>query len=157
MRNHFALIILTTLGALASPCSAADDLGAFYSSLRGVFTKHYPAVTIGTKDRTATFDHDTRLFMIHEAFKTGEWQDAREQRGPKKGGIYCEIASESGPYHGAAVVPQTFDKHYFNVLLLAPYSKRLDRHLHVRLSYPADASKEFLRDFTEAINQFNEY
>lgn len=157
MHNSFVLIILATLGLLASPCPAADYLDAFYSSLRRVFITYYPAATVSTKANTATFEHDTRLFMIHDALKTGEWQEAREQRGPNKGGVYCEIVSESGIYKGAAVVSQTFDGHYFTIQFLAPYSKRLDRHLHVRLSYPTDASKEFLREFTEAVNRFNDH
>ncbi len=157
MRIHFVLLIVTVFRLLASQSQAADDLDAFYSSLRTVFTKHYPAVTVSTRDKTVTFDYDTRLFLIHEPLKTGEWQDATEQHGPKKDGVFCEIVSESGIYSGAAEVPQTFDKRYFSVLLLVPYSKRLDRHLHVRLSYPADASKDFLREFTEAINRFNDY
>jgi hypothetical protein len=152
--RHFITLVCILAATIAN---AADDLSGFYSSLRTVFTKHYPAVKMSTKDKTVTFDHDTRLFMIHEALKTGEWQEAREQRGPKKAGVYCEIVSESGPYNGAAVVPQAFNKHYFTVLLLAPYSRRLDRHLHVLLSYPADASKEFLREFTDTVNKFNDY
>ncbi len=157
MRTHYVLLIVAALRLLAWPCSAADDVSAFYSSLRSVFAKHYPAASFSTKDNTVTFDHATRLFMIHAPLKNGEWQDATEQRGPKKGGVYCEIVPQSGSYRGAAVVPQTFDERYFTVLLLAPYSKRLDRHLHVRLSYPGDASKEFLREFTETINRFNDY
>ena len=136
---------------------AANDVDAFYARLGAVLSKHYPQGAISTAEERWRFDANTRLFMIHEPLKTGEWQDAREQRGPKRGGIYCEIVSESGPYLGAAVVPQTFDKRYFTVLLLAPYSKRLDRHLHVLLSYPGDATKDFLREFTEAVNRFEGY
>jgi len=157
MRSYIAPVIVFTLLMLRFACLAAEDLNSFYSSLGAVFTKHYPAVTVSAKGETVTFDHRTRLFMIHAPLKTGEWQDAAEQRGPTKGGVYCQIVSERGLYRGAAVVPQTFDKHYFTVLLLAPYSKRLDRHLHVLLSYPADASKEFLREFTDTVNKFNDY
>jgi hypothetical protein len=157
MRVYLVLLIVATLRLLGCTCSAADDLSAFYASVRSVFIKHYPAAKASTQDETVIFDHETRLFMIHEPLKTGDWQDAREERGPKKGGIYCEIASERGAYKGAAVVPQTFDTRYFTVLILAPYSRRLDRHLHVRLSYPADASREFVREFTETASRFNDY
>ena len=153
LRNLIVIVCIL----VASRAYAADDLSGFYSTLRTVFAKHYPAVTVSNKGETITFDHDTRLFLIHYPLKTGEWQDAVERRGPKKGGVFCEIVSESGIYNGAAVVPQTFDERYFSVLLLAPYSKRTDCHLHVRLSYPAGVSKEFLREFTEAINRFNAY
>lgn len=156
MKLSWRLIILLCI--FASPVAhAADSLSDFYASLRTVFAKHYPTATVTARDQSMTFEHDTRIFLIHDAFKTGEWQDATEQRGPKKSGIYCQIVAQSGPYKGAAAVPQTFDKRYFSVLLLAPYSKRLNHHLHVRLSYPAGASKEFLQEFAEAINTFEGY
>lgn len=60
---------------------AAAEAGAFHSSLRAVFTKYYPAATISSKDHTTTFDFNTRLFMIHTQIKTGERQDAVEERG----------------------------------------------------------------------------
>jgi hypothetical protein len=157
MRSHFAALIFAIVILHAAKCPAADDLAAFYTSLRAVFAKHYPAVVFSAEDKQARFEHRTQVFMIHEPLKTGEWQEAREQRGPRKGGIYCEIVPTSGPYVGAAAVPQTFDKRYFRLLLLAPYSKRLDQHLYVRLSYPADASNEFLREFTEVIKNFSAY
>lgn len=131
------------------------NIDDFYSSVRKIIAEHFPRATDSNTDTTITFDYNTRLFKIHEPSKIGEWQDASEERGPKRGGIFCEIVSEAGVYNGQAEVPQTFDKGYFRVLLLAPYSKRLDRHLHVLLSYPADTSKDFLREFTEAINTFN--
>jgi hypothetical protein len=50
------------------------------------------------------------------------------------------------------VVPQTFDKRYFRVLLLAPYSPKRDAHLIVHLAYPRDVHPEFLKQFTELVN-----
>lgn len=96
MRVHFAHLVFVAWSLVASKCAAADDLSACYYSLRTVVIKYYPAATFPTKDKTVTFEHDTRLFSIHEPLKTGEWQDAREQRGPKRGGIYCEIISGTG-------------------------------------------------------------
>ena len=154
--DHYMIYYLSgkRIAPSADPVDSIDD---FYSTVRKVIAKHYPAVAVSNTDTTLTFDWNTQLFKIHEPTKTGEWQDATEQRGPKRGGVFCEIVSEAGVYNGQAEVPQTFDKGYFRVLLLAPYSKRLDRHLHVLLSYPADASKDFLREFTEAVNQFNAF
>ena len=54
-------------------------------------------------------------------------------------------------------MPQIFDKRYFAVLLLAPYSPKRDAHLTVRLAYPQDVSPEFLKQFTELINSFEKY
>jgi len=63
----------------------------------------------------------------------------------------------SGKYLGAAMVPQTFDKRYFTLLVMAPYSNARDAHLYTHLSYPADASKIFLSEFTDLVTRFAEY
>lgn len=136
---------------------AAYETAAFCASLQGVFTKYYPKVKYSTKEGTVIFDHDTQIFMIRVRLKNGEFRGSRPERGPKEGGIYCEIVPQTGVYRGAAVPNQKFNRHDFTVLLLAPYSKRLDRHLHVRLFYPPDTSNEFLREFTAAVNKFSNY
>jgi len=38
--------------------------------------------------------------------------------------------------------------------VLAPYSKRLDRHLYIYLKYPSDVSKDFLKEFFQLVNRF---
>ena len=143
---------------------AADDealenpaLKQFYSELRTLFRRYYPKATSHLLKDKIHFEHDTRLFIVHEALKTGEWQDPWEERGPKPGGILCDIALQKGQYQGAALVPQTFDKRYFRVLLLAPYSSKRDVHLEVHLAYPRNVSVEFLKQFTELINDFGKY
>ena len=39
---------------------------------------------------------------------------------------------------------------------MAPYSPRRDAHLSVSLSYPADASDDFLRGFRALMKEFEE-
>lgn len=85
--------------------------------------------------------------MVHEPLKTGEWQDAFEMKGPNRGGILGDITLEEGPYQGAAEVPQSFDKRYFTMLLMAPDLPALGGHLRVELWYPADVDGGFLRQF----------
>ena len=149
---------------MAPPVRAADDgtlqnpaLKRFYSELRTLFQRHYPKATSHLLKDKIHFEHDTRVFIVHEPYKTGEWQDPWEERGPKPGGIHCDITLEKGAWQGAAVVPQTFDKRYFAVLLLAPYSPKRDEHLTVHLAYPQDVSPEFLKQFTELIDSFEKY
>lgn len=132
-------------------------LKPFYLEMRGIFRRYYPKATSHLLKDTIHFEDETRLFIVHEGLKTGEWQDPWEERGPKSGGILCDITLQQGRYHGAAGVPQTFDKRYFKVLLLAPYSSQEDVHLAVRLAYPRDVSDGFLTQFTELANDFGEY
>ena len=63
----------------------------------------------------------------------------------------------SGKYLGAAAVPQAFDKRYFTLLVMAPYSEARDAHLYTHLLYPPDASKAFLSEFADLVKRFAEY
>ena len=132
-------------------------LKKFYSELRGLVRRHYPHATSHLLKDTIHFEHDTRVFIVHEPLKTGEWQDPWEERGPKPGGILCDLELRKGKYGGAAAVPQTFDKRYFTVWLLAPYSAKHDCHLYVHLYYPRDVSAEFLNQFGELVRDFEKH
>src|SRR5207244_7309739 len=103
------------------------------------------------------FEFNTRKFWIHDPHLNGEWQDAHEEIGPRKGGIVGLLEWRDGPYGGMAAVPQTFDKRYFNMLMTAPQSKKLDKHLMVFLKYPRDVPKGFLEEFEKVNNGFGEF
>jgi hypothetical protein len=170
-RKHLAqavrrsLLFAVLLPALiATPARAADSdalqdpaLKRLYAEFQLLFRKYYPNVTSHLLTNTMHFEHDTRAFIVHEPLRTGEWQDPRETRGPKLGGILCDIALQKGPYQGAAMVPQTFDKRYFRLLIMAPYSRKHDAHLYVHLAYPGNVSGEFLRDFTGLVTDFERH
>ena len=159
------LLLLSFVCALiAAPTSAAEGetlqnpaLERFYSELRTLFRKYYPKATSHLLKDTIHFEHDTRVFLVHEPLKTGDWQDPRETRGPKPGGIVCDITLQKGEYRGAAVVPQTFDKRYFKVLVMASYSPKRDVHIYVHLSYPGNVSTDFLKEFADLVNGFETY
>lgn len=142
-----------SLPALADPPTkpARETL---FKDVRKLVLKHYPKASISMKDETIHVEYNTRKYMIHEPLLTGEWQDAHEEVGPQKGGVYADIELRPGTYRGMAVVPQSFDKRYFTLLLLAPYSKKLDHHLYVHLKYPRDVSKEFLDEFRALTDNF---
>jgi hypothetical protein len=161
MRLPFVVLLLGCLLAGAGRTAADDspkpDLKPLLEEVRKLVEKHYPKATVTLKDQTIQFEFNTRKFMIHEPTLTGEWQDAREEAGPKKGGIYGRIEFRPGEYMEMVAVPQTYDKHYFLVLLTAQSSKKLDHHLFVYLSYPRDASKEFLKEFEGLVYGFEKH
>ena len=53
--------------------------------------------------------------------------------------------------------PQTLDRLYFKVLMLAPESTKFDSTLIVDLKFPNTADPEFLAKFKELINGFEAY
>src|SRR5438046_1774839 len=129
------LLCLICLACLGPPATGAEDealqnpaLRRFYSELHTLVHRHYPKSTSHLLKDKIHFEYDTRVFIVHETYKTGEWQDPWEERGPKPGGILCDLALKKGRYEGAAMVPQTFDKRYFKVWLMAPYSAKHDTH-----------------------------
>lgn len=140
----------------AQAADSKPDLTSLSKKVEELVVKHFPKAKYSwTRDgSTIHFEHNTRVFMIHEPDKFGEWQDAREERGPQKGGILCAIELRKGEYKGAAAVPQEFDKRYFTLYLAAPYSKKLDHHLYINLKYPKDVSKDFLKEFKQLMNEF---
>jgi len=162
--NFVPLVVSFLFALIAAPTSAAEGetlqnpaLERFYSELRTLFRKHYPKATSHLLKDQIHFEHDTHVFLVHEPLKTGDWQDPRETRGPKPGGILCDITLRKGEYRGAAVVPQTFDKRYFKVLVMASYSPKRDVHLYVHLSYPGNVGTDFLKEFADLVNGFEKY
>jgi len=147
--------ILITLSARAADDSALQNpaFKGFYSELKTLFRKHYPQSTSHLFKDSVHFESDTRVLVVHEETMNGDWQDPWETRGPKPGGILGEIRFMKGNYQEHAAGPQTFDKRYFKILLLAPYSKKHDAHIVVRLSYPRNVQEDFLKEFTKLVNE----
>jgi len=133
------------------------DLQPLEAEVRKLVEKHYPKGKVTLTDQTIHFEFNVRKFMIHEPLLTGEWQDAHEELGPQRSGIYGDIELRAGEYGGMAVVPQSLDKRYFTLLLLAPSSKKLDHHLYVHLKYPRNVPKEFLKEFERLMDDFEKH
>jgi hypothetical protein len=160
-RLPFFVLALCSLLALVGRTAADDapkpDLKPFVEEVRKLVEKHYPNAEVTLKDQTIHFEFNTRKFLIHEPLLNGEWQDAHEEDGPQKSGIYGDVELRAGQYMGMAAVPQSIDKRYFTLLLTAPSSKKLDHHLYVHLKYPRDVSKEFLKEFEGLVNGFEKH
>lgn len=161
MRFRFDMIAVCCLLTLAGEAAAQEprkpDLKPLLEPVRKVVQKYYPKAQVTLKDDTIHFEFNTRKFMIHNPTLTGEWQDAYEEPGPQKGGIHGEIEIRPGEYGGMAALPQTFNKHYFSLLMTAPHSKKLDCHLMVYLKYPRDVPKAFLEEFQTLVNGFEKH
>ena len=131
--------------------------GSFNSHVRRLVRRHYPQATSHVLGNKIHFEYDTRLFIVHEPLKNGRWQDPWEQRGPKKDGILGQIEFRRGRYGGAALAPQVFEKPYFRILLLAPYSEECDCHLYTHLTYPTTTDPKFLQGFQTTVDNFEKF
>jgi hypothetical protein len=151
-------ILLTALLAMTAQPAQSDDapkeLNALYDRVQKVISTTYPKATFERNGTLFTAKYKTRKFMIHLPLKTGEWQEARETEGPDRGGIMCSIQYSKGKFMGAAMVPQTFDRFYYQSHLMAPYNKKLDAHLIAHLNYPANTPPEVLTQWTKTVESF---
>ena len=50
-----------------------------YHQFGSLFKKYYPDVTSHLLKDEMQFEHDTRIFLVHEPFMTGGWQDPIEE------------------------------------------------------------------------------
>jgi hypothetical protein len=161
MRSRLVVLAMGCSIVASTRASADDapkpDLRPLSEEVRKLVEKHYPNAKVTLKDDLIHFEFNARKFMIHEPLLTGEWQDAHEEPGPQKGGIYGDIELHTGPCGGMAAVPQAFDKRYFTNLLLAPYAKKLDHHLLIHLKYPRNVPKEFLEEFRSLMDEFQKH
>lgn len=140
-----------TSGAGARAAAPSPTLSDLLVRLRPVLQRYYPDAQSRLRGDLLEFEHDTRVFLIHGRLKTGEWQEARETRGPNSGGIVGTIELRTGRYDGAAVLPQTFDNRYFETLVMAEASDDESQYLYVHLSYPDSVKSGFLAEFREVV------
>jgi hypothetical protein len=135
----------------APPALPAPVLPKLRWRLRRVLETYYREAFARVDGDVLVIEHKTRAFLIHHPLKTGEWQEARETRGPDRGGILARIELRSGRYDGAAVLPQTFDDRYFKTLVMAEAAPDGSSYLYVHLSYPDDANPAFLAEFQDLV------
>lgn len=140
--------------AVPSRCEEKTLDDKLIANVQRLLLEYYPKAECTRKDNRFECRFNTRTFMIHNALKTGEWQEARPQEGPNRGGILCTISSDTGPWNGAAMVPQTFDYRYFTSLLMAPYNKKENKHLVAHLNYPDNVERQLLQRYTKLIDSF---
>lgn len=130
------------------------EVEQLFTKLEALLLEFYPQATVTRKTNGFECRFNTRSFLIHHALKTGEWQEARAQEGPNRGGILCSVSDSAGRYAGAAMVPQQFEYRYFSSLLMAPYNKKIDRHLIAHLNFPDNVKPQLIRRYSELITSF---
>jgi hypothetical protein len=148
-----------------SPAYSAT-LSVVYTKLEPLFKKYYPsAVMTNTGVDGLCFEYAVTNYDFSVPVQPGDGakHENPSQKGPRHGGILCKVYPEKGQYAGQLLLfprgdgqygPHLIDRKVYKQLLLAPYSAKRDVHLWVSLSYPPDASDDFLREFRALMNDF---
>lgn len=80
------------------------------------------------------------------------------EQGPDWGGILFDIDLKDGQYSGVHAVPKKFNEYsYYHVMLYAPYSTKLNKHLETRIAYPFDVPPDFLKRFIFLVENFDQH
>lgn len=151
-----AFVVTTPAGraeAIAGAVEPSAVLSEIASRLNPIFQRHYPGTKSQIGSDRIVFEHDTRVFLIHVPLKTGEWQEAREIKGPNRNGILCTIELRDGRYDGAAVLPQTFNERYFETTVSQMPSLDGTRCLYVHLSFPSGVQVGFQKEFWDVMRK----
>jgi hypothetical protein len=146
----------------------ASMLADVYTRLKPIFQKYYPAATMTNAAVNGLhFEYEVTNFDFSTPTQPGSGakQENPIQTGPKHVGILCSVYLEKCKYAGQRImgfVPVNagqfaeglVDRKEYKQLLLVPYSTKRDAYLWVVLSYPSDASDEFLKEFREVVKNF---
>ena len=94
-----AMVFTGSLSAKAQESGRSlPSLAPFYNDLGSLVRNYYPEASLTNGDHSIHFEYRARDFMIHEPLMTGDWQDARTERGPNTKGVVCDITLLSGKY-----------------------------------------------------------
>ena len=162
--KYFLAAILGAIVTLALPVivtaqdTALPSLDRFSIKMKQMLETKYPKIEQSTASGARQFNYNTMIFQIHIPLKTGEWQKAVQELGPQRKGILCRYKLIPGKYMGAAMLPQTFNHHYYQIYSVAPYSAKHNCYLQASLYYPeADTDPEILRGFRDLTKNFEAY
>lgn len=156
----FLLVLCLTGSSVLAQDNLRNPAGVdeYYKALHSKILQYYPKATIKKVEKGINFEYNVRNFMIHEATKLGDWQEAWEVVGPNRGGIWGEIKVNQGKYSGAARLPFRSNKRYFYLYGDAAYSQQCDCHSYILFKVPpSGVSKDFLMEFQELIRDFDSF
>jgi hypothetical protein len=149
-----------------STAAKANQLDRYCRQIDHLVKQYYPEATVAAsydeklKADVIHFEYNTQLFVMRYQDKDGSWQKPQKVIGPYVGGIWCDVTLEKGRYKGDVADAEEGSTEAgpdFYSYLVAPYSKKQDQHLTVKLRYPGGTPPEFLKEFTELAKDFEQY
>ena len=130
--------------------------------LQALFTKYYPDVKYKYLDLNGVrFEYNVKR-EEYPLPRKGKYATGSDDI-PCQDGILCRVSCRQGPYRGAtAFVPKGDGQYHLRVItktthkimIMVSYSKVLDVHLWVSLTYPLNTKEDFLRKFRQIVTDF---
>lgn len=133
-----------TSSSTSTSTSTSASSSTVFNDVEALVKQYYPKAKIVRTDKSLHFDYKARgLAGVQSGLK---------EFSPDSGGIAGDISIHSGKYTGKERQPSETNHILHMVLFMAPYSEPQDKHYNTRLSYPPDASVEFLNQFKSIIS-----
>ncbi len=131
-------------GAQATAAAPSNpDASKVFAEIEALVKEYYPkAKFVRTEDK---------LHFDYKARGLAGTQSGLKELSPDSGGVAGDIVVKQGKYTGRERNPSETNLILHMVLFMAPYSEPNDQHFFTRLSYPPDASVEFLTRFKSII------
>ncbi|MBA3856147.1 MAG: hypothetical protein C0507_04485 [Cyanobacteria bacterium PR.3.49] len=148
--SSIALAAMAEEGGVSNPSEtksadrSIDASSAVFKDIEALVKQYYPKAKIARTDKSIHFEYKARGL-------TGV-QSGLKEFSPDSGGIAGDIVVHAGRYSGKERQPSETNHILHMVLFMAPYSEPQDQHFNTRLSYPPDASVEFLNQFKAIIS-----
>lgn len=130
--------------AAKSSSPAGPQVSAAFGEIEALVKEYYPKAKIVRTEDSLHFEYKARGL-------TGT-QSGLKELSPDSGGVAGDILVKPGRYSGRERNPSETNLILHMVFFTAPYSEPSDHHLFTRLSYPPDASIDFLSRFKTIIN-----
>lgn len=139
-------------------CSAAPaaPVGqtALADQLGKLVRKHFPDAVVAQDNGKFTAKHGTMVFTIHRHWKTGKILKETDQvEGPNYEGFMISISVQDGKYEGAAMVPQTLNRRYWQEYIDRPPTEDGKGHYVINFSFGSRLNREFMKTVFEALPQ----
>lgn len=157
--------------AFVHSAAYTSTLADVYAKLKPVFEKYYPSATMTNFGAGGAgglhFEYAVTNFDFSMSVKPGgsAKRESPIQKGPRNGGILCNVSLEKGKHNGQRILVFTpveggefsrliIDRKEYKEIMLTAYSAKRDASIRVVLAYPSDTSDEFLNEFRETVMSF---
>ena len=146
--HHIVLLVGLSISisiAGARPTDLRLSLDDLQLQLGSVLAAYYPGAEIQRSEREYVASYDTQRFTVHSRDKMGRLSEqTTEVEGPNNAGFLLRLTLKPGAYQGAAVVPQTLRRPYWETWIHAIEDESGASYLSVSLDYGQNVSDEFL-------------